>query len=72
MDFALDDQAPFRLVGVFDRVFDGDDVLGFFVVDFVDEGGESSGFAGAGRAGDEDQAAVEFGETLDYGRDAEF
>ncbi len=40
---------------VFDRVFDGDDLV-FVALDFVERGVEGGGFAGAGGAGDEHHA----------------
>src|SRR5271156_2356151 len=55
--FALVDQAFFVVVQEFDGVFDGDHVLFMLVIDFVEHGGERGGFAGAGGAGDEHQAA---------------
>ena len=43
---------------IFDRVFDGDDVLGAQGIDAVDHGGKRGGFTGTGGAGGENQAAL--------------
>ena len=54
-----------------DRVLDRDDVLVARPVDVVDDRGERRRLAGAGGAGDEDEAAVLLGEPLDAGRHVE-
>ena len=67
-DLALvDDRA---LIGVqdLDRVLDRDDVRPPRAVDVVDHRGERRRLARAGRAGDEDEAAVLLGELLDARR----
>jgi hypothetical protein len=55
-DFALGEEAVLVGEDVFDGVFDGDDVAGGVFVQPLEERGESGGFAGAGGAGDEDDA----------------
>ena len=57
MHLALVHQAILVRVDEFDRVLDGDDVLVAVAVDLVDHGRQRGGFAGSGRAGDQDQAA---------------
>jgi len=54
----LGDVAAFGGLDDFDGVFDGDDVVGAGGVEVVHHGGEGGGFAGADRAGDEDEAVV--------------
>ncbi len=70
-DFALVDDAALVRVEELDRVFDGDDVLVALAVDLVEHGGERRRFAGAGRAGDEDEAARAVAERRDDGRQAQ-
>jgi hypothetical protein len=57
MHFALVHQRALALVHELDRVLDRDDVVGLVVVDVVDHRRERGRFAGAGRAGDQHQAA---------------
>lgn len=64
-DFDLLDDAADVGVLVFDGVFDGDDVAGFVEIDFVNERGEGSGFAGARGATDQDQTARKMRERGD-------
>src|SRR5580658_3871485 len=71
-DFALVDETLFIAVQIFDRVFDGDDVLGAQRVDAVNHRGECSGFAGTGGAGGENQAALLFANGGEYAREFEF
>ncbi len=59
-DFNLFDHAEVVGMFVFDGVFDGYDMAGFMLVDFIDQGGERGGFAGAGCASDDHQAALQF------------
>ena len=54
---ALVDDAVLVLVEELDRVLDGHDVLVALLVDQVEHRGERGGLAGAGRAGDEHEAA---------------
>ena len=70
-DFALGDDALFVAVNEFDGFFDGDDVAAEVGIDVVEEGGEGGGLAGAGGAGDEDEAGAEVAEFLDDGGDAQ-
>ena len=70
-DLALVDQAPLVLVEELDRVLDGDDVRGAGAVGQVEQGRQRGGLAGAGRAGDQHQAAVQLGEPGDRVRHAE-
>ena len=71
-DLALVDDAALVLVQDLDRVLDRDDVLRpASSVHVVDHRGERRRLPRAGRAGDEDEAAVLLGERLDAGRHAE-
>ena len=63
-DLALVDDAGVVVVEDLDRVLDRDDVLLPRAVDVVDHRGERRRLARAGRAGDEDQAAVLLAEPL--------
>ena len=67
-DFAVVDQAVLAFVHELDGVFDGDDVVAAVLVGVIHHGGQRRGFAGAGRAGDDDQAAVEHGKLLQHRR----
>ena len=58
-DLTLVDQRTVVVVQELDRVFDGDDVVGARAVDEVDERGERRRLSGAGRAGDQHEAAGE-------------
>ena len=71
-DFALIDEALFVAVQIFDRVFDGDDVLGAQRIDAVNHGGERGGFTGTGGAGGQDQAALLFADLREDARQLEF
>ena len=51
-----------------DGVLDGDDLLVILVVDVLDDGGQGGGFAGPGRAREQDQARIHVREFLDFGR----
>ena len=64
-DLALVDDRLLVLVQHLDGVLDGDDVPAHRVVDVVDHRREGGGLAGAGRAGDEHQAARLEREALD-------
>ncbi len=66
-DFHLFDDAANVLVLVLDGIFDDDDVARFAVIDFVDERGHGGGFAGAGRAAEKHQSALDARELLDGG-----
>ena len=70
-DLALVDDAALVAVEDLDRVLDRDDVLPARLVDVADDRGERRRLAGAGRAGDEHEPAVLFGEALDAGRQVE-
>src|SRR5580658_6189665 len=70
--FALIDEAFFIAVQIFDRVFDGDDVLGAQRIDAVNHGGERGGFSGTGGAGGENQAALLFANGGENARQLEF
>ena len=59
------------LVHELDRLLDRDDVPGEVGVDVVDQRRQRRGLAGAGRAGDEDEAAAHVAEFLDHRRNAE-
>ena len=47
-----------------DGIFDGEDVIGLLLIHFVEDGGERGGFAGAGGAGDEDDAVAQLHDFL--------
>ena len=57
-DFAVVDEAVLALVHELDRVFHRDDVVVAVLVGVIHHRRERGGFAGAGRAGDDDQALV--------------
>ncbi len=59
-------QTILALVHEFDGVFHGDDMVAAIFVRIIHHGGQGRGFAGAGRPGDDDQAAVEHGKLLQY------
>src|SRR5277367_709384 len=69
--FALVDETFFIAVQIFDRVFDGDDVLGAQRIDAVNHGGERRGFAGTGGAGSENQATLLFANRGENARQLE-
>src|SRR6202167_825360 len=70
--FALIDETLFIAVQIFDRVFNGDDVLGAQRIDAVDHGRQRGGFAGTGGAGGENQAALLFANGGENAREFEF
>ena len=57
---------------VFDRVFDGDDVLGAQRIDAVNHRGERGGFAGTSGASGENQAALLLADGGENARQFEF
>ena len=65
VEFALVDGALFVAMQKLDGVFDGEDVKGLFLIHFVEDGGEGGRFAGAGRAGDEDDAVAQLHDFLE-------
>ena len=65
MQFALVHHAILVHVHEFDRIFDGENVVVPLGVDLVDHGSEGGGFAGAGRTGDQHQAARLFAHLAD-------
>src|SRR5580704_1017454 len=71
-DFALVDETLFVAVQIFDRVFDGDDVLGAQRVDAVDHRGECGRFTGTSGAGGENQTALLFANLRKNAREFEF
>jgi hypothetical protein len=54
---------------IFNRVFQRDNVDGLGCVDFVQNGGQRGGFAGAGGAGDKHQAGFFLGDLLENFRE---
>ena len=70
-DLTLVHQASRVLVHVLDRVLDGHDVGGPRAVGQVEDAGQRRRLAGAGRPGDEHEAARQVGERRDRGRQAE-
>ena len=71
-NFPLVDDAHVGLVDVLDGVFQGDDVLVLGVVDLVQQAGQGGGLAGAGLAGDQNDALLELGELMDHLGQAQF
>src|SRR6266404_6095899 len=71
MNFALIDEALFVIVKKLYGVLDGDHVLFAFAVDLVQHGGERSGLARTGRAGDEHEPAGLVAKPLDDQRQAQ-
>ena len=67
-DFAMVHQAVFAFVHEFDRILHRDDVVAAVLVRVIHHGRQRGGFAGAGRAGDDHQPAVQHGELLEDGR----
>ena len=67
-DFAVVHQAVFAFVDKFNRVFQRDDVVFAVAVRIIHHRRERRGFAGAGRPGDDDQAAVQHGEFFQHRR----
>ena len=63
--FALAHYAALVLVHEFDRVFDGDDVVGAFRVRLVYDRGQGGRLSGAGRAAYEHQSARQHGQVGD-------
>ncbi len=70
-DLALGDDAALVPVHELDRVLDGENVMGLRAVDLVDHRGERGRLPGAGRAGDEDEAARLHREVAERLRQAE-
>ena len=70
-DLALVDDARVVAVQNLDRVFDRDDVLLSRPVDVIDDRGERRRLSRAGRAGDEHEPAVLFGQAANAGRQSE-
>ena len=70
-DLALVDDAPLVAVHELDRVLDREDVVGARSVHLVDQRRERRRLAGAGRAGDEDEAARLLGELVQGRGEAE-
>ncbi len=72
IDLALGDKRFSVLVKEFDRVFDSDDVTIACGVDGINDRRKRGRFARTGRAGDQNKAAVFFGNGLQDRRQAEF
>ena len=66
-DFALFDDGLVVFKNIFNGVFQGDDVFAAVGVDVLDHGGQRGGFAAAGRAGQQDNAAGRFGDLPQLG-----
>src|ERR1041385_7966067 len=71
-EFALIDGGLFLGVAELDGIFERHDVDRLHGVDLVDDGGEGGGFAGAGGAGDEDEAGFFPGGLEDDFREVQF
>ena len=69
--FALLDDALVFLEDEFDGVFEGDDVFAVVGINVLKHRGERGGFAGAGGAGEQDDAAGGFGDGAEDVRQAE-
>jgi hypothetical protein len=63
-DFDLLDHRAQVVMLILDGIFDHDDVAGFAAIDIVDQGSEGRGFAGTGRATDQDEATWETRESF--------
>ncbi len=70
-DLALIDDRHLVRMQELDRILDGNDVRRSFLVPMVDHGGEGRGFAAAGRADHQDQAAAQHDQILELVRHAE-
>ena len=64
----LVDDALVGGIDVLDGIFQRDDVLALGMIDLVQQAGQSGGLAGAGLAGDQDDALLEFREIRDLRR----
>jgi hypothetical protein len=71
MHFALMDERLLLVEEVFDRVLDGDDVLGARLVDAVDDGRERRGLSLPHRTHDEEEALGALREYFEHGREIE-
>ena len=71
-DFAVRDHAALVRMHVFHRVLDGDDVSARLFVAVADHGRERGGFAGAGAADQDHEAALGQHDLLEYGRQFQF
>ena len=67
--FTLVERRPIVRMNIFHRVFQSDDVEGLGCVDFVQNGGQCGGFAGAGGAGDKNQAGFFLRDELENFRE---
>ena len=65
VDLALVDVAAFGFEDVFNRVFEGENVVLAVAVDEIDEGGEGGGLAGTDGTGDQHEAVLIAGERKD-------
>jgi hypothetical protein len=65
VDLALVDVAAFGLEDEFDGIFECENVIFSVAVDEINKGGKCGGFAGAYRAGDENDAILIAGERKD-------
>src|SRR5262249_28917656 len=70
-DFALIDHRLLVGEGEFDRVFDGQDVQGFPLVDVVKHGGNGGALAAAGDTGQDDQPFRKITQLFNTGRQAQ-
>ena len=71
VQLTLVDDALLVAVQVLDRILDRDDVLGALAIHLVEHRGEGGRLAGAGRAGDQHQAARLLADLLHHRRQAE-
>src|SRR5262249_16072194 len=70
-DFAVIDHRLLGGEGEFDRVFDGQDVQGFPLVDVVKHGGNGGALAAAGDTGQDDQPFRKITQLFNTGRQAQ-
>src|SRR6185436_766275 len=66
VQFALMDGGHFMRMHEFDGIFDGDDVFGLGGVDEIYDSGKGRRFAGAGWAGNEDDAVLQLDDFLQF------
>ena len=71
VEFALMNRGFLVEVQKLDRVFDGEDVVGLLLIDFVQDSGQRRGFSGPGRARHQDDAIAQFRDFAQLRRQVE-
>src|SRR5439155_12442051 len=71
-DFLLDDNGPFILMDVFDRIFNGDDFAAPLSIDQIHHVIEGGGLPGSGRTGYEKEPVGPAGQFIDFGGQPQF